>query len=367
MKSVFIPQNDANSSSAIIREWTIADKSIVSKNQIVAHVETSKAIYDVESPCDGTLIIKATLGAEVSFTTPIAIIIEPGESVDLTDETLISKSKNQKEIKATKKAQALAANYNINLELIEKNGIISEEDVLKLVGSTNKKSSEIFLNPNQMPIGVKKVLVIGAGNALAQISDILSHQHEYSIVGCVDDTEKPISKSPFGVPLLGRISEAKSLFKERVIDCAIISISSSVKARKEIFQMVSSWEIPFINAIDPSARINRFSNLGVGNVICSFVHIGTYTSIGDNNFISAHCSIDHHNIWGSNITLGPGCHFSGRVKVEDDVKFATGIFVQNGIVIGQNSTIASGAMITGSIPMDSIVKTQVGYSVIKKT
>ena len=359
MKLVFIQQNDANSNGAVIREWVVSDASHVTKHQIIAHVETSKAIYDVEASTDGILVHSASVGSEVPFSKPIATIFEAGESIEK------AKLTNKASPRITKKAAALADQYGIDIALITSDGIISEDDVRAFVGD-NKSAQTSFLTPVEYPSSVKKVLVIGAGNGLAQVADILMHYPEYRIVGCVDDSEKYSGMEPFGVKLFGKVTEAKKLFKEKIIDCAIVAISSNVSVRKEIFELVRSWGIPFINAIDPSARINRFSALGSGNVICSFVHIGTYTQLGDNNFVSAHCNIDHHNIWGSHITLGPGCHFSGRVQVSDCVKFATGIFVQNGIVIGQDTTIASGAMITASIPSHSLVKTQVTYTITQK-
>jgi sugar O-acyltransferase (sialic acid O-acetyltransferase NeuD family) len=371
MKKIFIPVQDANSTTAIIRELLCKDGDVVTKGQVIAHVETSKAIYDVNSSGTGRIIYNTKLHDEHSFSNPIACIAEEGEDFETVRTNFYSGKSEEKttDVKATKKAKLLAETMGIHLSDITKDGILSEEDVMQFAkdqGIATPKAPIPFLKPNQFPPGITRVLVIGAGNGLAQVADIMSHVAHQRIVGCVDDSKDLHSNEPFGVPLIGTIADIERLYNEKKFDAAIIAISSNVTVRRTLFEKIKNLGIPFVNVIDPSARINKFSTLGEGNIICSFVHVGTYTSLGDNNFVSAHCSIDHHNIWGSHITLGPGCHFSGRVKVCDSVKFATGIFVQNGIEIGAESTIASGAIVTSSIPEKSLVKTQVSHVIVPK-
>ena len=107
------------------------------------------------------------------------------------------------------------------------------------------------------------------------------------------------------------------------------------------------------------ARLNRGVMLGEGNIICAFVHVGVETRVGNNNFLSAYTSIDHHNLWGSHITTGPAVATSGCVEVEDDVKMGTGIFIQPHITVGKGAQIASGAVLTRSVPAMHAAKTRI--------
>jgi acetyltransferase-like isoleucine patch superfamily enzyme len=94
------------------------------------------------------------------------------------------------------------------------------------------------------------------------------------------------------------------------------------------------------------------------------VHIGTCAVLGDDNFISAHGNIEHHNLWGSHITTGPGVMTSSRVKVGNEVKMGTGVFIQPGLGIGDGVQIASGAVIMRSIPPRHAVKTRIDLEVV---
>jgi acetyltransferase-like isoleucine patch superfamily enzyme len=99
--------------------------------------------------------------------------------------------------------------------------------------------------------------------------------------------------------------------------------------------------------------------MGQGNVICANCHLGVATVLGDNNFLSAYNSFDHHNELGSDISTGPGCMTSGLVKLQDRCRLGTGIFIEPYVTIGAGSLVASGAVIVGSVPPDHVVKTRI--------
>lgn len=50
--------------------------------------------------------------------------------------------------------------------------------------------------------------------------------------------------------------------------------------------------------------------------------------VGDNNFISAYNSFDHHSELGSDISTGPGCMTSGLVQIGDRCRLGTRIFIE---------------------------------------
>ena len=93
-------------------------------------------------------------------------------------------------------------------------------------------------------------------------------------------------------------------------------------------------------------------------MICAFCHIGTGAVVGDNNFISAYNSFEHHNVLGSDSSTGPGCMTSGDVRLGDGVRLGTGIFVEPHVELGDDARVASGAIITSSVPAGHTVKTK---------
>src|SRR5258708_26354500 len=73
-------------------------------------------------------------------------------------------------------------------------------------------------------------------------------------------------------------------------------------------------------AIDPTLRAAAGVTFGTGNVICAFCHFGVGTVVGDNNFLSAFNSYDHHNRLRPDISAGPACPTSALVVLGDRVR-----------------------------------------------
>jgi acetyltransferase-like isoleucine patch superfamily enzyme len=162
-----------------------------------------------------------------------------------------------------------------------------------------------------------------------------------------------------GLPVVGGSERIGALWQSESFDAAVIAISTSIAARTKLRKLCEAAGVPLANVIDSRAKLASGVTLGAGNVICAFCHFGTETQVGDNNFISAYNSFDHHNVLGSDISTGPGCMTSGEVHIEDRVRLGTGIFVEPKVTIGEGAIVASGAVIVRSIPAGHAVKTKV--------
>ncbi len=101
--------------------------------------------------------------------------------------------------------------------------------------------------------------------------------------------------------------------------------------------------------------------MGQGNLIMSHCRVGTCATVGDNNFLSAFCDIEHHNQLGSHCSFGPGVATSSKVRIGDRVKFGTGIFIEPLVHIGDDCVIGSGCAIWENIPPRCTLKTKPNY------
>ena len=202
----------------------------------------------------------------------------------------------------------------------------------------------------QTPSRIKRVLIVGAGQAAMQIADILLNDRTCIPVGCLDDNPDLEGQSLFGIPVIGHMDRLESLWQDKFFDAAIVGIGLNVKARNAWYKKIKSLGIPLVNAIDPTVRINRQAVIGEGVVMCSYVHIGVCANIEDNCFIGARCSIDHHCHLGETVFMGPGCLLSGTVSVGSRTLFGDGVLVQLGLKIGEECRIASGAIVIHDVP-----------------
>ncbi|GAA3507928.1 pyruvate dehydrogenase E2 component (dihydrolipoamide acetyltransferase) [Streptosporangium album] len=84
-----MPEVAANAAEAVLQGWSVTENSPFAASDVIATIETEKAVVDVEAEADG-VIVKTLVpeGAAVEVGDPIAVIGDPGEKVDNLDALL---------------------------------------------------------------------------------------------------------------------------------------------------------------------------------------------------------------------------------------------------------------------------------------
>jgi pyruvate dehydrogenase E2 component (dihydrolipoamide acetyltransferase) len=84
-----LPEIATGTTEAVLSSWSVAENSSVAAHDVVAVVETAKAVVDVEAETDGVLLrLLVQPGAEVETGAPIALVASPGETVTDVDAAL---------------------------------------------------------------------------------------------------------------------------------------------------------------------------------------------------------------------------------------------------------------------------------------
>ncbi len=361
MIPVALPVTEVNSSAFNLVEWLAADGSTVTSGQKVAVAETTKAIYDVEAPAAGVLGHALAVGQSGEFQKPFAFIFADAAAYQAWKNQPVAApvQKSGANFQATAKAAALAQSAGLDLAAIDAHGqLITLQMVEAELARRAAAAGGAALAPLPSAPGVKRIVLVGAGLGATQVLDILSHDKTVAAVAMFDDNRALWRQLQHGLPVLGGSQEMKAVFDAGGFDAAIIAVGTSVAARVKLRKLCEGFGIPLANAIDPSCRIGLHAKLGSGNIFNAFCFVGTHAVIGDNNFFSSFTSIEHHCEFGSEIATGPGCKFSGCVKVRDRVRLGTGIYVQPHVEIGADVQVASGAVIVASVPEKHAVKTK---------
>jgi acetyltransferase-like isoleucine patch superfamily enzyme len=362
VKPVVIPTPDVNSESGVVVEWLCADREPVEADALLVEIETSKAVLEVTAPESGFLLHLVRQGAEVSLTAPVALLFpdltslteyeEKQQAAKAADEALGAGPR------ATVKAIARAAELGVDLSTVEAAGLITVKEVEAAAAAAAPVDYDALPRPLTAPEGVQRVLIIGAGRGASQVVDIFAGTNQQA-VGILDDDRSKWGEQAWGVPIVGGADRLAALYAEQAFDAVVIAISTSVTARTKFREACERAGVPLANAIDPTAKIATDVTMGTGNVICAFVHFGVGTVVGDNNFISAYNSFDHHSVLANDISTGPGCMTSGRAKLGNRVRLGTGIFIEPGLELGDDVQVASGSIILKSVPADHAVKTKI--------
>lgn len=405
--AIHLPQSGPNDATATLIEWTKAAGDPVGRGEVVAVAETTKSVFEIEAPQTGYLYPLAESGQEVEVGAVIAAVSETAASLAAAQAWLAAQASHaarrtaaptqppvavDTRKPATKKAELLAQRHQVDLTQVPATGDrITEADVLAYVegakgegrGARGERqaagpqpsTSPLPSHPNarlrdlvddRYPAAhVQRLLIVGGGNGAVQIIDALTRIPHQRAVAIMDDNAALHGKAVAGVPVIGAIDSAwaEELLASGEIDAAVISVSTSIPFRERVFTAWKARGMRFANVIHPSAVVGINVAWGEGNVVMAFCHFGACATVGDNNFLSAYCSIEHHCVLGSHCSFGPGVVTSSRVQIGDRVRFGTGIFIEPGVVIGADSVIASGLAIAQHIPERSLLKAKLSYTV----
>ena len=144
-----VSQETVNDDTVTIASWRAANGGRVRSKEIIAHIETSKAVLEVEAEQEGYLEILHPEGAEVAIRELIGMIhSEPfdpkavnsyGQSQRTSEETRISN-----------KARLLVEKHNIDVSVFKNQGLVREVDVIRYM------EQEAFVSGEEDPAGREK-------------------------------------------------------------------------------------------------------------------------------------------------------------------------------------------------------------------
>jgi len=381
-----MPKLSANDDHGYLAEWAKQPGNYVNKGEVLCMIETTKSISEVEAPASGYFSPIANLGDQIEVGGILAVITpEPAtieEAQALVNIAVVEVNPppipvTGQEAGITLKAKMLAQQHGLDLNQLGYTGRkITEDDVRKLIDGGNHAesletqsqdtaavSTEDLMDTHYSAGRVQKILIIGGGDGAVQVLDVIAKTPHQRAVAILDDNPNIQGKRVGGVPILGKLDldHVTAGFERGDYDAVVISISTLIKLREEVFLRLKARGVRFANVIHPSVVIGTNVSMGEGNVIMAFAHIGACATLGDNNFLSAYCSIEHHNTLGSHCSFGPGVVTSSRVTFGDRVRCGTGIFIEPKLSIGADAVIGSGCILWKDVPERSILKSKLNY------
>ena len=105
----------------------------------------------------------------------------------------------------------------------------------------------------------------------------------------------------------------------------------------------------------PAATISTTASIGVGTILSAGVIVQSDARIGRFCGLNTACSIDHDNVVGDSVSIGPGAHTAGRVTILDEAFIGLGALIINGVTIGRRATVGAGAVVVRDVPEGSTV------------
>ena len=357
-KHYFAEKNSPSDEVLHIHEIFVNSGDKVKSGEVLISAEGAKALFDIETPEEGFVTLHVVAGDVVQIGTNLFSI--SNSDTDLSDQVgspisrnALGKSSQSVNAHFSKPALDLAKRYEIDLDLFKDFQFVTTEDVKAKLDSIAQS-----VEHGRLFSDFKAVALVGGGMGAEVLLERLQLSSQSDKVGGYFDVNKKIQLEDtkyFGPPLRDVIYQS---FINGEFDGMLITVTSSMRFRREILNLAEELEIPLATFIDENSFVCDSAVIGAGSVILDSARVGCKAQIGKNVFLSGFVNIDHHCSVGENSTFGPGVFFSGNVKTGIDNVFGSNIAVEPGITIGDNCKVASGSVITKNVPSATVVKTK---------
>lgn len=157
---VLMPTLSPTMTEGKIASWLVKEGEVVSTSDIIVEIETDKAVMEMESPSNGTLIkiLKTELDQKIKVGSLIAVILKKGEREENIETFINSFSESSNQLEVANK-QENKGNYDNLIKTEEKE---EEKEEISNSNSDRVKISPLAKNlANQNQIDVSKL--IGSG------------------------------------------------------------------------------------------------------------------------------------------------------------------------------------------------------------
>ncbi len=197
-----------------------------------------------------------------------------------------------------------------------------------------------------------KIVVIGAGGHARTVVSILQCYPDDEVIYCIDKVVKSEGEEISGVLVKGFTILRKMTPAEA--DGAIVAIGDNSQ-REQYFSQLKNRGFNLINAIHPTAIVDKSTRLGKGVVIAAGAIICPCADIGDNTIVNTSVIIEHEVRLGENVHVAPGANIAGRVTVGRNSFVGLGSNVKDSVSIGRNVVVGVGSVVLEDVADNMVV------------
>jgi sugar O-acyltransferase (sialic acid O-acetyltransferase NeuD family) len=356
-----VPKENVSDQTHKVIKLEFNNGDFVNKGNRIAELETSKIIFDLESPIDGYIYFFCKANEEVKVGSLLAIVSKDKSAAEtfFNDEiqNVVSSvfKKEFKNVKFSKIAEKLIVEKNIPFEVFNDFGIVEKNDVEDWL-KKNSNEQNLNIQSSELKSIGNNIVLIGGGRHTRACIDIIKQSANYKISGIIYVNKLP-DEDYFYYPLLGNLDNLEYIF-DNIAKNAVISIGGleNMNERNLIYQKLKSFGFLLPNIIHPKAIIEPSVIIGEGNQLFAGTNIGSYSKIGNNCILNSNSIISHDCTLGDNIHMTPGSILAGGVNVGNNTIIGMGATVTMDIKIGKNVIIYNGKNIFGNISDNAIVK-----------
>lgn len=199
---------------------------------------------------------------------------------------------------------------------------------------------------------MKDIILVGYGGHGKSVEDAIYSMDEYNLVGYTDLKKHEDCYLPY----LGNDDILEDLFATGICNAAIgLGFMGNNNFRDKLYNQLISIGYNLPPIIDSSAVISKSSKISSGTFIGKRTVINAYSSIGKMTIINTGSIIEHGCKVDDYSHIAVGAVLCGNVKVKDHTFIGANSTIMQGITIDSYSIIGAGTLIIENVEKGSTV------------
>lgn len=358
---VIIPLINPNEPEARLSALNFQDGQKVSRGDVIAVIETTKATEEIIAEEDGYFFLTSKIeGQIVHAGERLGVIADSPDWHIFTKDQLtlqeehFSTDEGDKDlppgIRITRPALKLAREHQIDLRTFQTNVLITE----KMIKDHLFRSSAD--QQDHQRTDLPSILIFGGGGHGKTLIELLRNLREYKIAGIIDDGIPP-GQEILGVVVLGGREQLVEVHQSGVRNAVnAVGGIGNIQSRIQIFDLLHEAGFfcpPLVHrtaVLEPSAKISS------GVQILALSYIGSSAQIGYGVIVNTSTIVSHDCRIGDYSVISPGALIAGGVEIGRAVLIGMAVTINLGVRIGDGVRIGNGATIKADVPDGVIVR-----------
>lgn len=196
---------------------------------------------------------------------------------------------------------------------------------------------------------MKNLIIIGDGGHSKVVQNIINDTKEYRLIEIWDDTYK--NEFTISGVRYREIPNQQLLLNDSTY--YFIAIGDNV-IRSQIANKLGVPSQNYATIIHPRAIVSEKTVIEPGSLIMANAVIQTHSQIGIHSILNTSCVVEHDTTIGDFVHIAPNATITGNCKIGDYVLMGASSVTIPGLIIGADSVIGAGSVVTRSIPKNKL-------------
>jgi sugar O-acyltransferase (sialic acid O-acetyltransferase NeuD family) len=177
----------------------------------------------------------------------------------------------------------------------------------------------------------KTIIIVGAGGFGREvfwlISEINSHNHEWDVLGFLDDNKNALAGFENYPEIIGIIDDYREINNKYNDSVFLINAIGDPDIKKKVVMLLNDAGAKWATLVHPTASIGTNSTINEGSILARnslitcdvtvgcHVHINCYSGCGHDVIVGDYCTMAAHVDIQGGVHVGEGVFFGGHAVV----------------------------------------------------